>query len=281
MLVAGGAGWRFGWVAAAVAALAFAACSSFGESGGGGGGGSSGGTDGGIGAGDAGAAIDATSSRYAASVLADEPIAYYRLGEPAGASMVSPTTGAVTGLLPLGGAALGAPGATSDGDTALALDGGGSVEFGEVFDFDGVKPFTYEAWAKLDVDDDSYRMLFSKDLHDGGKQWHIANVFARNGALSFERYVSADVRVVSSGHVPLGAYLHVAAVYDGASIRLYVDGQGGTPLADERPSGPKTGASFLVGAGPNQASWIGAVDEVAIYDKALTREQILAHVAAR
>lgn len=66
---------------------------------------------------------------------------------------------------------------------------------------------------------------------------------------------------------------HVAAVIDASSFRVYLDGaEGSVPSGVARPgtSGvPLTFGHFFT----------GIVDEVAIYDRALTKEQIASHVA--
>lgn len=82
----------------------------------------------------------------------------------------------------------------------------------------------------------------------------------------------------------LHRWIHVAAVHDGASIRLYLDGR----LSDSTASSlPFQNALLrpIIGrlqpASTNQTrQWIGGIDEVAIYGRALTGSEILGHAEA-
>ncbi|HKB27993.1 MAG TPA: LamG domain-containing protein [Candidatus Limnocylindrales bacterium] len=106
-----------------------------------------------------------------------------------------------------------------------------------------------------------------------------------NGTLEF--IVSPDGgsynRVDDVKPLPTGQWVHVAATYDGTTIRLYRDGAevgslaaaGGIAINDK---------PFLIGlteggsVGPN--FWKGGIDELAIYDHALTGTDIVAIHAA-
>ena len=72
---------------------------------------------------------------------------------------------------------------------------------------------------------------------------------------------------------------HVALVYDGTDLNVYIDGNLDSPTADNITAGA-IGAqtAFLIGDGPKgpTTTWDGFIDEVGIwYDQALTAEDIL------
>ncbi len=84
------------------------------------------------------------------------------------------------------------------------------------------------------------------------------------------------------GEVQLGRWYHVAGVYDGTNIRCYLNGQqlGTTPL----PPGPFSASSIPLGIGysHNLARYFnGLIDEPAIYNRALSAEEILAIYTAQ
>lgn len=83
--------------------------------------------------------------------------------------------------------------------------------------------------------------------------------------------------IASSGNLSNGNWYHVAATYDGSFMRLYVDG-------DEVGSIAKTGAidsapavPFWIGGNPDSPTsrpWDGRIDEVRLYDGALSEGEI-------
>lgn len=257
-----------------VALVMVAACSSFGESGGG------------ATAVDAGAPLDGASAEaapqdgsYAQAVLADGPIAYFRFEDGPSSNVVRSEVGTFKGTL-LGAAKLGAPGPLRDrASAALQLGEGDGVSFGQVFDFTGTAPFTFEAWALPKKIDDQYRALFDQEVQSGGKQLEVHNVYVHGGEIAFERFVAGD-GVTAIAPVQTDAWVHVAAVYTGGMLQLFLDGRLVDEQADVRPANPKP-VGFYVGDSPFQDGWVGLVDEVAIYDKALAAERIKAHVDAR
>src|SRR5262245_49942091 len=100
---------------------------------------------------------------YRDEVLADRPVAYWRLGEAQGSTANDETGAAHVGIY-TGAVDLAVPGAIAgDPDRAarLGIDGG-FVSMGNVFDFAGVVSFTLEAWVQPDVIDDGYRRVTAK-----------------------------------------------------------------------------------------------------------------------
>jgi hypothetical protein len=85
--------------------------------------------------------------------------------------------------------------------------------------------------------------------------------------------------IASSGNLPEDSWVHAAAVYDGSSMLLYLDGilvgsTGKTGNLSTNPAVP-----VWIGANPLSATdrpWDGAIDEVRIYDRALSPAEIKA-----
>lgn len=83
---------------------------------------------------------------------------------------------------------------------------------------------------------------------------------------------------MSNAEIASGAWTHVAGVYDGVNVRLYIDGVGETPT-------PATGSistnAFPLTIGANHETsagdlWSGEIDELAIYNRGLSATEIAA-----
>jgi hypothetical protein len=82
------------------------------------------------------------------------------------------------------------------------------------------------------------------------------------------------------GALPLNAWSHLAATYDGAALRLYVDGTQASSLA-VTGSMPATAGVLRVGGNDVWNEWFqGLIDEVRVYDRALTQVELQAAMAA-
>jgi hypothetical protein len=84
---------------------------------------------------------------------------------------------------------------------------------------------------------------------------------------------------VLGGRTPLGLrrWRHVVLVREGARVTLYLDGQR-EASGELELSLPAGGASvFLGGRCDNFANWEGKLDEVAVYRRALTEEEVATH----
>jgi len=96
----------------------------------------------------------------------------------------------------------------------------------------------------------------------------------------------------STSVVPLNKRTHVVATYDGSVIRIYLDGMldsetsaGGSAgdLSTKPP--PSSGTDLGIGnqsiyVPPRDRPFKGLIDEVALFDKALPAQRILAHYNA-
>jgi signal peptidase len=67
---------------------------------------------------------------------------------------------------------------------------------------------------------------------------------------------------------------HVAMTWDGAALRLYIDGDPADGL--QAPGTPRTTATAATIGHVDDDSMVGDVDEVAIFDRALSNAEIAA-----
>jgi hypothetical protein len=271
--------------------------------------GGTGGQSGASGSGGAAGNDAGCDSSYAAAVLCDQPIAYYRLGESAGtaakdekntfpASYVGQVDLARTGAL------------INDPDTAVhfsAMDSYVLVPDADPLDFAGLQSFTLEVWVEFDLPlgstgtgrfhlvskkDDSvavqdqrgYALFFNGDQDAGSSQrfGFVRNAEDADGGLATKSIVSD---VIPSP----GVYHHVVAVFTGSSppvgapantLQLFVDGAPSGQTNSSSAALPATSIDLSLGNSPGGGqSANGTLDEVAIYAKALSPERIQAHYA--
>jgi hypothetical protein len=223
------------------------------------------------------------TTAYAAEVDADEPIAWWRLGEPVGAATAADRSGnGIHGAY--SGAAPGAPGAlANDPDTATSFSGldGDDVVVDDRPELDvGGADFTVEAWVKTTAN--GGRALASKRL-SGQRGWQITvgDVAGRLGHVRFHLHDGAIEHTVWGPPVRVddGGWHHVAVAVDRDSeTAVYVDGLAarGGPL----PGDISNAAAFRIGDANVNPSWQGVLDEVALYGSALSHARVLAHLHA-
>ena len=224
---------------------------------------------------------------YADVILADSPLAYFRLNETSGTTIQSDVN-LYTGSF-VRGVALGTPSPIghdpSNRAATFSMSDGGVVDsdltLGDNFTFPGQQPFTAEAWIKPTSTQFPSHVLSKADRSPGVHGWNIC--VASGPIVWIER---GDPNVIHSTTMPitLGVWSHVVGVYDGTQLLIYVNGVSGSSRAMVDASiGVATTAAFMGSANGGVEEghgFVGALDEVAIYDKALTTAQVLAHYNA-
>ncbi|MGH9263979.1 MAG: LamG-like jellyroll fold domain-containing protein [Acidimicrobiales bacterium] len=215
-----------------------------------------------------------SSSGYAAAVAGDGPVSHWRLGEASGttaADSVGTNPGSYRNGVALGGASL------VSGDTAnKAASFDGNDDSVAVQSSSGLSPsstVTVEAWiqpsaipspgnfASVATKAESYALQFN------GPQLEFTTMV--NGA---RRRVQAPAGAVTAG----GTY-HVVGTYDGSAQRLYVNGSQVASASYPGPMGVNTNRVVLGSWDTASEFFAGAIDEVAVYAKALTAAQVANH----
>ena len=96
----------------------------------------------------------------------------------------------------------------------------------------------------------------------------------------FERFVNSTGISTPKTPIAVGTFTHVVAVYSGALI-IYTNGVRSFPTFDGRALLATTTAAYAGSAeGLSGHGFLGQLDEIAIYNKALTAAQVSAHYAA-
>jgi hypothetical protein len=213
---------------------------------------------------------------------------YWRLGEASGVTAFD-SKGTANGTL-TNGPSFGGAGATNHPNDALTLDGVDDyVDFGDVHDFAGTSSFTLEAWINRTAlgEADKYRWIMTKqsivDPRDGWALYVAPDVTAAPQRIVFSRFAAGVENVaLSTTATAANTWYHVVATYDGANMRIYVNGV----LEDTQPSAlsmPNTTFPMRMSsaAPPSVHRFPGRLDEMAVYNVALSAAQIREHHAAR
>jgi hypothetical protein len=134
---------------------------------------------------------------------------------------------------------------------------------------------TMEAWVRLDA----LNPLGGEAFFAGYGAFGTGGGAFALGATGDQPFVSQWGNAVVGAPLTLGAWTHLAATWDGTVVALYVNGTkvGDAPMTVDTQAG-----DFYMGALPNDPYRIltGAVDEVAVYDRALSAAEIAAIVTA-
>lgn len=134
--------------------------------------------------------------------------------------------------------------------------------------------FTITAWIKAIQSRSNYRVILSKGPKNTGHYEIYLNI--GTGELKF---YSNDIGDIGSGRiVDDNTWHHITVTYNGANIKFYVDGNlESSPSA----SGSITSENeiFYIGRQIIDSSmpFNGLIDEVAVFDRALTLEEIQQH----
>jgi hypothetical protein len=153
-------------------------------------------------------------------------------------------------------------------------------------------PFTVEAWIKVTQYSATQEFIVSHEWIDNNSNNVIDFLLGldSSGHLTFSTRGEAGP-ATSSVSVPLGGWVHVVGVQDTSSVRVYVNGAqvGGAPISGSASDVSSAlmigsrgvarvapdGTAFSMGSG----NFNGQMEDVAIYNTALSDSTIAAHYA--
>ena len=220
---------------------------------------------------------------YSSSVLADSPLAYWRLGESSGSTAADASGNGRTGSF-LNTPTLGAGGAlTSDSNTAVGFNG--TDEYVTVPYAAALNPaqVTVEAWAYPTGGQGTFRsVVTSRDYAPGNARGYILYASSAN---TWQFWLgNGDWAVVFGPPIVLNQWTHLIGTYDGTTARLYVNGalaaSAGASGFLQNTVRPLRIASGATDKTAPQYYLPGRVDEVAVYGSALSATRVQAHFAA-
>lgn len=141
--------------------------------------------------------------------------------------------------------------------------------------------FTLLCWVKPEtLTAVSRHALVSKFDIDGGDRAYQLSLLLDTGNYYARISVSPDGAAATHHRgdtaISAGTWYHVAAVYDGSELRIYIDGDlDSAPTTSFTSSLNNSDAAFELGRGQNDTFYYdGLLDEVAVFDRALLQGEI-------
>lgn len=255
-------------------------------------------------------AVNVPLDGYGHVVMADAPVAYWRLDEPDGSTTAVDAAGSFDGTYVAGDglftfdATTGIPHETN---AAVEVNGGATVSIPYAIEINPGGAFTYEGWfqpASTPTDGNDYRTAMSSMSNPygvGPTGWLLYQTGGDNWAWWPYGGFWVGAQLTDTDPIVAGQWYHIVLTYDGTTFTLYVNGvaKASAPYSGFVQNGnvPDGGASSYnynynttpglpTGSGPVTLGWRnpvdfnpfdGVMDDVAIYNKALTPEQVENH----
>lgn len=219
---------------------------------------------------------------YSRTVRDDGPLSHWRLDESVATFGALDEVGGNHGQYG-GSPVIGAAGllASEPDHKAVAFDGNGWLRFGDNSALDLTNRITLEAWVKPTAypAGTGFASVLSKpeaySLQFFGSQMEFTVITASGTSRGLRERLR-----LPAGAVPLNQVSHLVGTYDGATQRLYVNGE----LAGERPltlPAQATATGIYVGSWDGtQEFFRGTIDEPAVYGTALSQSRTRAHYDA-
>lgn len=215
----------------------------------------------------------------------DTPVGYWRLDETSGTSATD-GTGGRTGTY-TGGYTLNQSGALSDAtDKAVTFDG--ATGYVAVPYAAALNPaqFTVEGWGKVTGGSGTWRLLASSWTYPSPSE-HRGYWIGVDPNDRWTAHMGDGVNTEVEADGPtavLNTWTHLVETYDGTTLKLYVNGALVSSLVTTTYSPNVSPTQFDIGAeyfnGAQTSFFLGSIDEVSVYNSALTAAKIRSHYNA-
>jgi len=172
-------------------------------------------------------------------------------------------------------------------DSAMLFGGasGDNIDIGDPPELQLTGAMTLAAWVMLDSTNTNNSRIFAKAGGGGARSWSL-NIEASSGGVSNPAtfQVSADggsnISVISPEPLPTDEWVHMAGVYrPSEATEVYVNGELMNRNTTNIPASQfsDNGRTVLIGSRNNcsNCGWVGAIDDVRIYDHAMTESEII------
>ena len=169
-------------------------------------------------------------------------------------------------------------------DRALVLRGDGAIEAGnDIGNFGYFDEFTLACWVRPLDHTGTLISRMTPVARGSGYYLHLQDGYLQVNLV--KRWLDDSVRVQSRDRLAMDEWHHVTMTYDGtrlaSGIRLYVDGveQALDVHLDSINQTFTTDQPFRIGGGAS--SYTGMIDEVRVYDRALTSDEVVINSCRR
>ncbi|MCP4246331.1 MAG: LamG domain-containing protein [bacterium] len=161
-----------------------------------------------------------------------------------------------------------------------ALDFDGSNDYVQVPhspELNGSSELTYAAWV-YPRNWSGLRQVFAKSVHGGGSGRAQMGIFSESGQLTGRAETNGGRMNALTALPTLNTWSHIALVFDSVSLRLYVNGiEGGALTFSTRTLNQTTDVlNVSKRVGTAQYFFDGLIDDIRIYDRALSAEDVAA-----
>jgi PKD repeat protein len=235
-------------------------------------------------------ASNSADSNYVKAVYDSQPTNYWRLGEPAGATVSNDRVGFMPSTA-AGGVTRGAAGAIAgDSDTASAFNGTNTGWMASSLQHNPPDVFSLEAWFKTTTLSGGRIVGWSNRNTQGSSTRHDRQIYMDNlGHIHFGTRPTNQRLVVSSPtSYNDGAWHHAVGSLSSAGLKLYVDGAEVASRTDVTAAEHLSLGYWRIGgdtvnqwpSAPLSGYFNGNIDEVAVYKHVLTPAEVAAHYSA-
>ena len=133
--------------------------------------------------------------------------------------------------------------------------------------------FTVSAWIKRDAGDSGTKSILSKrnSAFNAGYDFQILN----NNRIRIEWQNGSRQRLTSATRIPDNEWHHVAAIYNGSNVKIYIDGV--LDRSANRSAPIDTDESFLIAAASKTSTdqfFRGNIDEIRVWSTNLSEGQL-------
>ena len=220
---------------------------------------------------------DAPSGGYRDLVIADRPLAYWRLGDTGTIAKdeVGANDGQYVGMVAHGP---GIPGA----DSAAVFDGAAYIDVGNGFGFEDRATYSVEAWIMPSASAADTACVIAKNEGAASQSpkngWAVYLDAPPGRGLNASRFFDGAEEGALSSTIPTTKLTHVVATYDGARTAIWLDGKLATEKSVAFSLVPVTN-HLTIGAsrGGSACRFRGTIDELAVYGAPLAKARIEAH----
>nr|AHN98026.1 Glucose/sorbosone dehydrogenase [uncultured bacterium lac193] len=158
---------------------------------------------------------------------------------------------------------------------ALSFDGVNDwITIADAAELDLTSGMTLEAWVNPASSGGARTVLFKEMTAAHAYLLYSDAASAGGRPTTSVRQAGANVSASGSAAVGLNTWTHLAATYDGATLRLYVNG---TAVGSTALTGPldTTTGPLRIGGNAIRSEWFtGLIDEIRVYNRALTQSEI-------
>jgi hypothetical protein len=163
---------------------------------------------------------------------------------------------------------------------AMEFDGESYIDCGNDASLDVTGPISIALWIRPGADDPEGQGTatapMAKALSGASPSWSWQVRYGWNSPqpyMAFTFNTSPRAWVYVGKNLERDEWAHIACSHDGTTLKCYLNGE----ETDSTPMGAITSSStpVLIGSDGWRSDWIGAIDEVAIYDRGLSDEEVL------